>query len=156
MQTTQRPQTGTGGVISLAGLLVLLAIAAFGGGLSMIADPTGAGLGMEQWADQLPVFDDFLVPGYLLVVLQGVLPLLLAAGLLSRLELPLLAGMERALGYRWPLPGVVLEGVGIIAWIVVQLVTIPVTAPVQLVVLAIGVGLVVLALLPPVKARYRL
>jgi hypothetical protein len=156
-ERTARVQSrGAGLTITLISLLVLLALAALGGGLSMIMDPSGAALGLDENVEYLPLFDDYLVPGVLLIILQGLVPLLLAFGLTTGFRVPLLGWAERLSGYRWPLIGTNLLGGGVVAWIVVQFWAFPAPAVAQFVILAIGVAIVVLAAMPSVRERYRI
>lgn len=122
----------------------------------MIFDPTGAALGIEELVGYLPVFDDYLGPGVLLIILQGLVPLVLAVGLATGFSVPFLAWAERLTRYRWPVIGTTLLGVGVVAWILVQFWVLPELAVAQLVILAIGVAIVVLAALPSVRERYRI
>jgi len=155
-RTARVQSRGAGLTITLISLLVLLALAALGGGLSMIMDPSGAALGLDENVEYLPLFDDYLVPGVLLIILQGLVPLLLAFGLTTGFRVPLLGWAESLSGYRWPLIGTNLLGGGVVAWIGVQFWAFPAPAVAQFVILAIGVAIVVLAAMPSVRERYRI
>jgi hypothetical protein len=147
-------ETSIAATITLIGILSLLALAAVGGGTAMILDPSGVSLGIDKWLPYIPVFDSLLVPGWLLVITQGVAPIVLVVGFTTAVRMPLVAGLERRFGLRWPVLGSVVQGVGTVAWVVVQFVTIPYTAPLQIAVAVVGLGLVVLALTPEVRRRY--
>jgi hypothetical protein len=142
--------------ISLIGMLSMLALAAVGGGLAMILDPTGSSLGLEPWRSYIPFFADFFVPGWLLLVLQGIVPIWLVVGLTTGIEMPFMGAVERRIGFAWPWVGSVAEGVGVIAWVILQFFVIPETAPVQFVVLAMGAAILALAFTAEVRARYAL
>jgi hypothetical protein len=65
-------------------LLILLAANAFYGGLSFIIAPDGSLLKMEPgWLDGSP-FHSFLIPGILLLIFNGIFPLIALFGLLSK------------------------------------------------------------------------
>lgn len=84
-----------------------LAVSAFYGGGYLIADPTGATIGLSMdWLAGSP-FPDYLVPGLVLVVGFGLGSLAVILGLL--------------VGHRWTpyaAPGL---GFGLLTWIVVQI-----------------------------------
>ncbi len=150
-------ERAVGEILTLVGLLILLGIAALAGGVMMISDPSGAALGMDTTLlDDVPWVSDFLVPGVLLSVMLGVLPLVLSAGLLWRFGLPWVGAAERALGFEWPLIGSVVQGMGVVAWIGLQLLWLPESAPIQWVTLMVGVLILAMSLLPAVRDRYRL
>jgi hypothetical protein len=143
-----------GEVVTLAGLLVMLAVAAIAGGAMMMADPSGESLGLETaMLEEVPLVGDYLIPGVLLFALLGLAPLLVAAGLFG-LRLPGVERFERRLGYRWPLLASVAQGAIVVAWILLQYLWLPETAPVQWVTLVVGIGILIFSLLPGVRRRY--
>jgi hypothetical protein len=143
-------------VVTLVGLLLLLGVAALSGGVMLMTDRSGAALGMDTTLlSEVPLVSDYLVPGFLLAVLLGAVPLVVAAGLLWRFPLPGAAAVERRFGFRWPLPAAVAQGSGVVGWIALQLMWLPETATIQWVTLTVGVLIAGLALLPAVRERYR-
>ena len=88
-------------------VLALLGIQAFYGGIQLIRDAFGL---PDDWIDTLP-FDSWVIPGLLLMTLIGI-P---SFGLL---------GMYVA-GNRWADPLTAAFGIGVMAWILVQLFFIP-------------------------------
>jgi len=65
-------------------LLALLALNAFYGGVSLMLAPNGTLLGMEPgWLKNSP-FSDYFIPGLLLLLLNGIFPLLTIYGLVTR------------------------------------------------------------------------
>jgi hypothetical protein len=65
-------------------LLVLLAINAFYGGISLMLAPDGSLLGMQPgWLEKSP-FKNYFIPGFLLLLMNGVFPLLALYGLISK------------------------------------------------------------------------
>lgn len=146
-----------GEIVTLVGLLAFLGIAAIGGGVTMMADPSGSTLGMDtELLDRVPLVDDYFVPGILLTLLLGVFPLIVLAGLLWRFPMPGTAALERRLGFEWPVLAAVVQGLGVVVWIVLQLVWLPEAAAIQWVTMAVGVLIVVFAMLPAVRQRYRI
>jgi uncharacterized BrkB/YihY/UPF0761 family membrane protein len=96
----------------LARWLFIIAVAmqgvsGVGGGIGLVADPSGAALGMPlEWLDGSP-FSSYLVPGAFLLLALGVVPLAVAYGLWR--------------GGRWSWYGALAVGVMLVAWIVVEI-----------------------------------
>lgn len=70
-------------VTVLALLLGLQGLSGLAGGIGLVVDPSGQSLGIPLvWLQESP-FSDYLVPGVILLVLLGVVPLIVAYGLWS-------------------------------------------------------------------------
>jgi hypothetical protein len=92
--------------LALAGVQLFVGLGALYGGSGLVADPSGGGLGMPLELLARSPFDDFLVPGLTLLLVNGVGSLVGAALSLAR--------------WRWAgVLGLVL-GVFLVAWIVLQ------------------------------------
>ncbi len=115
-------------------LLLVLVVGGWVGGISFLTDPSGSGLGMTT--DQLPqwpLLDDYAVPGVLLVLCFGVLPLPAVVLLARRPGV----GFHAAAGV----------GLVLVAWMLAQLAAIGVLFPsMQLGFLALGALLITLGL----------
>lgn len=121
--------------VALVLLEVLVAVSALGGGGLLIADPSGAREGMPPAAafPRMP-WGSYLVPGLLLLVANGIFPLVVALGTMA--------------GRRWARTGHLVVGAVLATWIAVQLVLIgPVyfgqafVAAIAVAILALGLGL---------------
>jgi uncharacterized membrane protein len=101
-------------------------------GLSFLNDPTGRAIGVPQgWIEATP-FGSYVIPGLYLLAVNGVGMLLLAALTVARHWLaPWLTGAL---------------GVGLIVWILVQIVVLPETMILTWVFLSIGIVLGFVAL----------
>lgn len=90
----------------LLALEIVIALSALGGGIAMLADPSGA-MGMDpSMLDRLPV-DSWLLPGVALILCNAVLPSAAAAGEFR--------------GQAWPRRfGHVLAGAVVLAWPVTE------------------------------------
>jgi len=96
-----------------AGVILLelfVAVGALYGGVSLLMDTWAL---PSEWLEALP-FDGWTIPGLLLIVLIG-LPGLGAA-------------VFEALGRRWVIPWSLAYGVGLVAWILVQILIVPFSA----------------------------
>ena len=115
-------------------LLLVLVVGGWIGGVGLLTDPSGGGLGMTtDHLPEWPLLADYTVPGLLLVLGFGGLPLP-AVVLLARRHA---AGFLAAAGV----------GLVLIAWMLAQLVAIGLLFPgMQLGFLALGAVLVILGL----------
>lgn len=95
-------------------LLVLLLVQGLGGlagGLSLALRPDGSIMQMPvSYLDGSP-FSDYLIPGLILLLVLGVLPLVAVAGLW--------------MGRRWAWYAAVVVGLGLMIWILVEILIIP-------------------------------
>ncbi len=105
MSDTAAPRTFAVWVLLV--LLVFQAIGAVGGGAALVVSPDGELMHMPLSQLEGSPFDSFLIPGLILLVVLGIMPLVAAVGLWVR---PPCA---------WWLAGVV--GCGLLVWIVVQM-----------------------------------
>jgi hypothetical protein len=106
---------------------VLTAIAAIPVGLSLMTDPTGAGMGMPSEWIAGSVFQTYLVPGIYLFAMNGIGMLVVAAlSVLRHWTAPWLTGVL---------------GTGLVIWITVQLALLPQTSGLQWLFLGAGVVL---------------
>lgn len=135
MTSVHRPVRSLPGVPvlrgALVGLEVLVGLAAVYGGVQMLADPRTP-MGATTHLLRGSPFSTFRWPGVLLMVLVGLAPLVLAAGLLAR------ARGAVALSAAF--------GIGLLAWIVVQWALLSEQLWLPPAVFTLGLAVVVLAL----------
>ena len=113
-------------------LLFMTSVNALVAGLLYIIDPSGAKLGMTTDLLQHSPFSSYLIPGIVLFVVNGVGCLWAAISTLSK--------MKRY--HRF----VLLQGILLLGWIVMQVYMLQLFQPLHLIMLAIGITLVVLSL----------
>lgn len=92
--------------IAVIALLIFNAISALFGGIALIIDPSGDGIGMPLSLLQYSPFADFLIPGILLFIFNGCSSLWIA-----------IAGIKKYRLFHWL---VMAQGVASIIWIVTQ------------------------------------
>lgn len=136
-------------------LLVFLSFAAIASGLALLADPSGAGIQSNLELLKNTPFRDWTLPGLFLVCAYGIGSLIVLAGLVLRPRFVLFDWITRLTGHHWGWSLAVLLGAGLTVWVVYQFFTLPETAPVQFITLAIGIGVFVLAVLPAMRRYYR-
>jgi hypothetical protein len=123
-------------------LLVLLVVQGLGGlagGLSLAIAPDGSIMKMSTSLLDGSPFRDFLVPGLILLLVLGVLPLVAAAGLWLR--------------RRWAWYAAFVVGCGLMIWILVEITIIPYDA-LQPIFGGVGLLIFIFSLLKPVRRFY--
>ncbi len=142
--------------VALGALIVALLFLAFGGlygGTSMLLDPSGAALGMDVVLPHLPVAS-FVLPGLFLITVMGVVPIVLAYGLIARPSWPVGDAAARWAGHHWAWTGTLTLGLVLGAWLALQAAMIGFAWPIQFVTAGNAVAIVVLALLPQVRGTF--
>lgn len=127
-------------------LLLFLALGALGGGITLIGDPSGAGLGLSRDRLADTPFADYLLPGLFLFIVFGLGSLLTVWLLWTRPRLGALNAFTRRTFHEQP-PWVLtlLLGLLLLVWIVVQVVLVRAFHPIQGVMAVIGLALIGLA-----------
>ncbi|MBX3064860.1 MAG: hypothetical protein KF726_17895 [Anaerolineae bacterium] len=137
----------------LAFCLLILGIGGFYGGINFLSDPTGASIGMAgDYLAKLPV-PNYQLPGLFLLTVFGVLPLFLLYSLFARPKSEFLKPLTRSFHEHWAWVATLLLGLLVLGWMVVQVAYIGMSAPIQYVILILGVLIVGLDLLPSLR-RY--
>lgn len=129
-------------VYLLIAAIVFQGASGLAGGYGLTADPSGASLGIPlNWLEGSP-FDDYAIPGIILFVVLGVLPLLVAYGLWRRTM--------------WGWYGAALVGIALIIWIGVEILVIGYQPqpPLQLIYGTLGMTILILTRLPSVRRYY--
>lgn len=127
----------------LIACIIFQGISGLFGGLGLIIDPTGESLNIPRsWLEGSP-FTNYLIPGLILFLLLGILPIYIATGFLG----------NRFFYWRLSL----ILGILLLIWIVVEIIIIGYqpNPPLQLVYGILGVLIVALSLQPKVKNHFR-
>lgn len=103
-----------------------------GGGVALIADPTGALIGMPVGMLARSPFDDFFLPGLILLLVLGVVPICVSWGLWRRRP--------------WAWHGSVFVGASLVVWIAVQVAMVGYRGDPPLQAIYGGLGVAILAL----------
>jgi hypothetical protein len=138
MQTADRPRRPAS-VWALLVLLVVQGLGGLGGGLSLSIAPDGSIMRMPTSLLEGSPFRDFLIPGLILLLVLGVLPLVAAAGLWLR--------------RRWAWYAAFVVGCGLMVWILVEVTIIPYDI-LQPIFGGIGIAIFIVSLLRPVRRFY--
>lgn len=139
-------------------LLLFNAIGAFYGSYMLIADPAGVEIGLPPGMLEGSPFHNYLVPGLVLLLVNGVLPAAAAYGLIRRWPSAPLAIIPVLKDYHWAWSLALISGVGLMIWMGVQIALLGYykEVPIQGVMSVVGVAITVLVLLPGMRAAYRL
>jgi hypothetical protein len=131
-------------------LLAVLGIGAIGGGLAMIFGVGGESMMPDEYLEALPLVDNWVVPGLVLLIVFGFGSLILLYGVWRRHRWSWLDWLERATGHHWSWFGTILLGVGHMIWITLELVSIPLSILMPIFG-AVGLALALLPFLTSVK-----
>lgn len=124
------------------------------GGLLMIIKPDGSLLGMQQdWLANSP-FEDYFIPGFILFLMLGILPLFIFYGMLRKPEMKLLNGLNIYKDMHWAWTYSFYTGVITIIWIIVQLLMTRYFW-LQPVIIAIGLLIIIFTMMPAVINHYK-
>lgn len=135
----------------LLGLLGLLSLGGFIGGLSFVRDRTGADLGAKlSWLQKTPV-DDFFLPGLFLLGVYGIGSLLLMVGLAWHVSPGPVRRLDARLGRHWAWVGTMGQGAALVMWILYEFVVLPDQMLLQPILIGIGLLMVVLTLMPSMR-----
>lgn len=143
-------------VIMLYILQAFLGIGAVGGGLMLLADPSGDTIGMPATVLERSPFDNFLVPGILLLVIFGIFPLLVLYGLVKKPDWRWAAPLNpfKALHSAWALSLYI--GFGQIIWIMVQTYMMNAVSVIHVLYTCVGLLIQAVTLLPAVQSYFML
>jgi hypothetical protein len=141
-------------LIALIVVQLFQAVGALGGGAALMASPKGGIIKMPPSNLDGSPFKDFLIPGIILFIVLGIGPLMAAWVLIRR---PRSTALESVNPFRheywgWTLSGVV--GVGLVIWIAVETLIVPYNF-LQPLYAGVGIVIIVLTLVPSVRAYYR-
>jgi peptidoglycan/LPS O-acetylase OafA/YrhL len=130
-------------VYILLGAIVFQGLSGLLGGIGLVLDPTGESLQIPlSWLEGSP-FDDYLVPGLILFFILGIFPLVVFYGLLKKTK--------------WSWFAAMLVGVGLVIWIVVEILVIGYQPqpPLQAIYGVLGLIILVSVLSPPTRRFYK-
>lgn len=144
-----RPAT----LLALLALLVVLGIGGLYGGAALLMEPSGAVLGVDRSLLESVPIGDFLLPGLFLLIVMGLLPLLAAYGAWTLADWSWLQRVNpwRDFHWSWGLARVI--AVLLILLIGLEFLMWGNASPLQPIMLAIGLAILVLCGYPSIR-RY--
>ena len=133
--------------------MVLLFANAFYGGISFILEPDGSLLKIDtEWLNRTP-FKNFFIPGILLILFMGVLPVIALIGLFTKKKLRFLSALNCFPEKRWGWTFALYSGIITNIWIIVQQLFTEYFV-LQPVIAAVGMLIIITSLLPRVQKYY--
>lgn len=137
-------------------LLTFLGLTALGGGIELVLFPRGNEFVPGKWLEGVPLVDTWLVPGLVLGLGFGAGSLLAAYGVLRRPRWMWLRGLETATGHHWSWTATWLIGIGMMTWILLEVMFIPERSFIETVYAAVGFALVALSVAPSFRRYLKL
>lgn len=138
MPTTDRPRRPAAAWILLI-LVLIQGLGGFAGGVALSVKPDGSIMGVPVSYLEGSPFSDYLLPGLILLLVLGVVPLVAAAGLWLR--------------RRWAWYASFVVGCGLMIWILVEITIIPYDE-LQIVFGVVGALIVLVSLMGSVRRFY--
>ena len=115
------------------GLLLITSISAIYAAIAFIADPSGAALGMSTEELVHSPFRDFLIPGIVLLIINGILPIIILLLMLLR--------------YKYYPQLVLFQGVLLSCWIIIQVIMLRDLHVMHVIMITFGISLTLIGLL---------
>lgn len=150
--TRRRPYIS---LVILSICLLFLGYSGFMGGYEMLKNPVNP-MGMPLSYLERTLFQDYFVPGLLLILLWGLGSLVTLIGLWRPWQLPLMMPFTLWTHEHWAWGFAVLMGLGLIIWLTYQVVMMPAVATIQFILYGLAVLLIVIPLLPPMRRYYQI
>ncbi len=135
-------------------LQLLLGIGALFGGGALIIDPGGELIQMPISLLKHTPFDSFLVPGIILFLALGILPLLIAFGLVTKKEWKAADRLNLFRNRHWSWSFSLYTGFVLIGWITIQMYLINGVALLHVIYIFWGLVIQLVTLLPGVQRWY--
>jgi hypothetical protein len=141
-------------IVVLAVLQFLLSTGGFYGGYMLLKDTTGKALALpEGLLDKLPI-SNYLIPALILLVFNGILPLVTVIGLLRKETLVVLNRLNFLPKYYWAYSWTIFNAVFLILWTVGELILWGVNF-LSVLYLIWGIITLLLCLVPKANGYYR-
>ncbi|MBL7825698.1 MAG: hypothetical protein JNJ57_03640 [Saprospiraceae bacterium] len=132
-------------------LQLILGTGAFYGSWKLLTDPMGFGMNPE-WLAGTP-FKSYVIPGLILLVCNGLFPLLIVWGLIARPQTGPWGALNIYSDRHWAWTYSLFSGIMLIGWITVQLMMVP-SFWLQPTFLVVGLLILILTLTPGVMRYY--
>lgn len=141
--------------IKLIAAIAILAITGIYGGVALILDKSGANLELSTNLLESTIFNSYLVPGIILLILLGFFPTLTAFGLITRKKSRVANKINIYKKRHWAWTYSLYCGILLVLWIDIQVMMIGGGYILQSIYAILGVVIIVLALMPSVMKFYK-
>lgn len=139
-------------------LLILILFLAFGGlyrGTILVKDPSGQLLQLDIKFIQQTFFRNYLWPGVILLIFNGLFPLFVSIGLIKGRWLLWPEKLNIFKTGKWPWAFSLYAGIILLAWIMIQLMIIGYIGILQVWLAIIGITILMLTLTPTIKNYFK-
>jgi hypothetical protein len=131
-----------------------LSLGGFTGGISMVADTSGAGIQADpRWLEHTPIHD-FLLPGLFVLGVYGVAVLASMIGLIWSVAPGPLRALDARIGHHWAWVGSLAIGAILELWIVYEFMIFSEQIWLQPALMVVGLAMIAIPLLPSMRHRY--
>lgn len=124
------------------------------GGLGLITDPSGEQLQMPLTFLEGTPFSNYIIPGIILFLILGCFPVLVGFGLFRQPDWEWAEQLNVYRDQHWAWTFSLYTAIALIIWIDVQIMMIGYGHFIQSFYAFLGAGILIVALLPPVKRNY--
>ncbi|MBK8370076.1 MAG: hypothetical protein IPN49_16455 [Saprospiraceae bacterium] len=135
-------------------LLGFLSIGAFFGGILFMLEPDGSLMGMTVNFLENSPFNNFLIPGIILLLVFGVFPVYIIYSIIKKQNNPFMQKLNVLYDYHFSWTFTVYIGIGLIIWINVESYLIQTVELIQLFYAMYGVLIICIALLPQTRKKF--
>ena len=109
------------------------------GGISFIIDPSGKSIGMAPQLIKSILVPDYFIPGVILIIIFGIIPVVTTTGLIFKHSIPFIKSKESKPKHNWVWHSAYLLSMALVFWIMMQLILIGYGHPLQVMLLGVGV-----------------
>lgn len=134
--------------------LLFLGINGLLGGYTMLSNSTGDAFGMPLSVLERTPFQNWFVPGLVLLLLWGLGSFVVLTSLWTRPRLSLLSWLSNLTHEHWAWASSILLGLALLVWLTVQVFTLPAIAPIQVFLYGLALVLIIVPLLPGMRQYY--
>lgn len=135
-------------------LMAFLGIGGLYGAVMLIADPSGKMIGLDEQLLASTPFNNYLGPGIILFIFNGLFPVFIFIALLRRLNWNRADAINIYKDQEWPWTFSLYAGIILLTWMNVQILLIGCSGAIQGWYGLLGIMILVLTLSPPVKKYY--
>jgi len=136
-------------------LHILLGVGAVFGGLVLVIDPSGGLIKMPMTFLENSPFNNFLIPGIILLVILGIFPLITAYALISKWDWKAANRLNLFSEMHWSWAYSLYIGFALIIWITVEGLIMKQIAVIHVVYIILGLVIQAITVLPSVQKYYR-
>lgn len=136
-------------------LQLLLGVGAVFGGAALIIDPSGIMIQIPLYLLENSPFSNFLVPGIMLLVVLGVIPLIIASSLITGWNSKFLEALNIFKDVLWSWTFSIYIGYAVIIWITIQVYIINGAGIVHIFYVFLAIAIQIFTLLPKVRNYYQ-